>query len=58
MGLIQRLYEEVWNQGNLDVADELYIPGWEGWASAGGIEGFKQFVCRQSQCFPQSSLHN
>jgi steroid delta-isomerase-like uncharacterized protein len=58
--LIQRYFEEVWNQGNLDLLDELvaenYInhsPG--GSAPVPGPEGLKPIVAAVRQAF--SDLH-
>ena len=47
--LIRRIVEELWNQGNLGLADELVAPDYVDHDSAmpeevRGIEGFKQFV--------------
>lgn len=47
--LTRRVFEEIWNQGNLDLADELIAPNFVDHDSAmpeevSGIEGFKEFV--------------
>ena len=47
--LMRRLFEEIWNRGNLYLADELVAPDYVDHDSAmpeevRGIEGFKQFV--------------
>jgi steroid delta-isomerase-like uncharacterized protein len=55
--LIQRFYAEVWNQGHLDVADEIFTkdyvrhdPG--GGSPAPGPEGQKQIAAGQRKGFP------
>ncbi|MBC8235679.1 ester cyclase [bacterium] len=47
----RRLYEEVWNQGNLDVIDEIYSPGRD-WGAYGNAEGLKQYVTMTRAAFP------
>jgi len=42
--LITRLYDEVWNQGKMDVIDEIYAPNFQTSLVAGGKEGFKKYV--------------
>ena len=47
--LMRRIFEEIWNQGTLDLADELVDPDYVDHDPAmpeevRGIEGFKQFV--------------
>jgi len=60
--LLQRFYDEVFNQGNLDVADELIaadaveheaFPGLEG----SGPEVAKQFVALIRSAFPDVRVH-
>jgi steroid delta-isomerase-like uncharacterized protein len=54
--LIQRFVEEAFNEGNLDVADEVYAPGFVSHESAGpverGPEYVKQFVGTYRGAFP------
>jgi len=47
----RRLYEEVWNQGNLDVIDEIYAPE-HTYGIYGSAEGFKQYVMITRAAFP------
>lgn len=52
---IRRVYEEVWNQGNLAVVDELLAPDYIGHIppeTLTGPEGYKQFVTRYRTVFP------
>jgi steroid delta-isomerase-like uncharacterized protein len=52
----QRLYEQVWNQGNLDVIDELTANDFISHLSPDdeftGPEGMKQFVSTMREAFP------
>jgi len=51
--LHRRLFEEVWNQGNLDVVDEIYVPDFiNNLGIPGGREGFKQYVAANRAIFP------
>ena len=47
----RRLYEEVWNQGNLDVIDEIYAPE-HTYGIYGSAEVFKQYVMMTRAAFP------
>jgi len=47
----RRYYEEVWNQGNLDVIDEIYPPDRD-WHRYGNADGFKQYVAATRAAFP------
>ena len=51
-----RGFEEVWNQGNLDVVDEIYAIDYVGYMPGSleiqGTEGFKQFVNMYRTAFP------
>jgi predicted ester cyclase len=55
--LIQRFVEETFDEGNLDVADEVYASGFVSHESAGpverGPEYFKQFVGMYRNAFPE-----
>lgn len=55
--LAQRLIDEVWNDGNLDVLDQLVTPNYVHHDPSiqefgAGIEGFKRFVNMQRKAFP------
>jgi steroid delta-isomerase-like uncharacterized protein len=54
--LIRRLFEEVWNQGNLTVIDELFAPSYVRYDPAApeakGLAGFKQLVVMLRTAFP------
>ncbi len=58
--LIRRYYEELFNNGNLSVADELIAPDFVSHARAergvGGPEGVKQFVTRLRTGFPDFNV--
>lgn len=53
---IRRIYEEVFNKGNLAVADELMAPNYVFHAPGGqefkGPEGFKQYATMMRTAFP------
>ncbi|MBW8004017.1 MAG: ester cyclase, partial [Planctomycetes bacterium] len=55
-----RVFEEVWNQGNLDVIDEIYAIDYVGHMPGSpdlqGTEGFKQFVTMQLTAFPDNQF--
>lgn len=53
--LIRRLYEEVWNQGQLSVIDAIYPSDWSSPLTPGGKEGFKQYVAGMRTIF--ANLH-
>nr|MBC8235897.1 ester cyclase [bacterium] len=46
----RRLFEEVWNQGNVDVIDEIYAEDFVG--DYGDNEGFKQFIAATFDAIP------
>ncbi len=54
--IVHRLIEEVWNQGNLDVVDEIYAIDYVGYMPGSleiqGTEGFRQFVNMYRTAFP------
>lgn len=48
-----RLFNEVWNQGRLDVVDEIYWPDYKGtYANEDGTPYFKQYVTANRTAFP------
>ena len=54
--LMRRLFDEVWNEGNLDLADELVAPDYVDHdptmpEEVRGPEGFKQFVSSYRTAF-------
>jgi steroid delta-isomerase-like uncharacterized protein len=58
--LVRRFYEEVWAQGNLDVADEVFADGYERHdfrhgEPASGPEGQKQIAAAFRAAFPDLS---
>ena len=54
--LVRRLFEEVWNQGNLAAIDELFAPSYVRYDPAApeakGLAGFKQLVVMLRTAFP------
>ena len=59
--LIRRFYDEVWNRGNLDVADEVFAPGYirhdlRGTEPDPGPEGQKQIAAAFRTAFPDLSF--
>ena len=48
----RRFVEEFWNQGRMEVADELVAPGCIVWDQPIGPEGFKQFFTVVKAAFP------
>ena len=59
--IARRIFEEVWNQGNLDAIDELLAANFVNHGSPPEIpsnrEGFKQFVAMYRAAFPDTHLH-
>jgi steroid delta-isomerase-like uncharacterized protein len=54
--LVRRLVEEIWNQGNLDVIDEIvtsdYVPHDPGWPEEiSGREGLREKLCSIRRAF-------
>jgi steroid delta-isomerase-like uncharacterized protein len=59
--LIRRFYEEVWHRGNLDVADEVFAPGYvrhdfRGSEPEPGPEGQKRIAADFRAAFPDLSF--
>lgn len=58
--IARRIFEEVWNQGNLDVADEIldasHVAHGRGGELPTGPEGFKQFVSIYLSAFPDTQF--
>ena len=56
--LVRRYFEEIWDKGNLDAADQLFATNFVRYGSAGtegavrGLEGFKQLVTLYRTAFP------
>ena len=54
--IVRRAFEEVWNQGKLDVIDEIfaidYVGHMPGSPDLHGPKGFKQFVTMNRTAFP------
>jgi len=54
--LVRRLFEEVWNQGNLTAIDELFATSYIRYDPAApeakGLAGFKHFVTTLRRAFP------
>ncbi len=53
--LVRRMYEEAWNQGRLDVLDEICAPDYYGTGPYGderGPEGVKRGVANRRKAFP------
>ena len=54
--IARRIFEEIWNQGNLAVADEILDASYAAHGLAAGLppgpEGFKQFVSIYRTAFP------
>ena len=47
-----RLVEEVWNQGNLAVADEIFSADYKHHTRSHGLEDEKQFIATYQAAFP------
>lgn len=58
--VINRLYEEVFNKGNLALVDELIAPNYVSHAPGGqefkGTDGFKQFVTQSRAVLPDLKM--
>ncbi len=55
--LVRRLFEEVWNQGNMALIAEVYSPAHIEHTSSGpvhGHEGYKQYVMLYRTAFPDA----
>ena len=57
--IVRRWIEEAWNQGNIEIADEIYAPDYrargnliEGGEPLEGIAGIKHFVLETRKAFP------
>jgi len=48
---LHRLYDEVWNKGNMSVAAELVSPEYDSYGFK-GVEGYKQLVTNYRSAFP------
>ena len=59
--LARRVFEDVWNQGDVDAIDELMSPDFVNHGSPPGIpsnrEGFKQMVAMYTSAFPDIHFH-
>ena len=54
--VVRRLFHEVWNRGNLDVADEIFAPDYVNHTPfpgglSPGVSGFKQFISKLRATF-------
>lgn len=60
--LVQQLFDEAWNQGNLDIVDELVAPGYllhaysEDEAFGSGADGLKQLIASSRAWFPEGHI--
>lgn len=57
--LVTRLVSEVWNERDLDVADEILAADYEGHGYGGGDvdrDGYKQFVDKHFDLFPDLEM--
>jgi len=58
--IVKRIVQEIWNGGNLDLADELIAPDYtdnvSGTGSAVGPNGFKEAVSGVRDAFPDFAL--
>jgi predicted ester cyclase len=52
---LRRLYDEVWNKGNMSVVAELVSPDYDSYGYK-GVEGYKQLVINYRTAFPD--IHN
>jgi predicted ester cyclase len=56
--IARRFFDEVFNQGNLEIVDEIFAPDYVGYSSAAfgklieGPEGIKEFVTMYRAAFP------
>ena len=58
--LAKRIVQEIWNEGNLDLADEIIAPDYAdnvaGDGSPVGPDGFKQAVAGIKSAFPDFAI--
>ena len=58
--IVRRIVQEIWNEGNLDLADELITPDYvdnvSGSGSPVGPEGFKDAVNGVRDAFPEFTI--
>ena len=60
--MVRRWFEEGWNQGNLDVADELFAPNYQSHGAdphlsgATGPQGPKQYTQMYRRAFPDAHI--
>lgn len=55
--IARRVFEDIWNQGRLDVVDELFDTNFVGYdptlpTPTRGVEGYKQYVMMYRSAFP------
>jgi steroid delta-isomerase-like uncharacterized protein len=58
--LVRRIFEEIWNQGNLETVHELFAAEHVGYDQTGpfhGLEGVKQFFSTWLAAFPDAQFH-
>src|SRR2546429_9053388 len=59
--LVRRVFEEIWNRGNLKALDELFAPEHVGYDNktgpVHGLEGAKQFFSTWLAAFPDAQFH-
>jgi steroid delta-isomerase-like uncharacterized protein len=57
--LVRREMEEIFQKGNLDVAEEIYAPDYVAYEPTGeirGVEGAKQFALTYREAFPDMQV--
>jgi len=54
IGVVRRYFDEVWNSGNLDAADDLVAPNFsvEGYGAISGLEAVKLYVLSYRTLYP------